>query len=227
MSTPFPLSRIAEFDQRSRRFAFAAPAGTGPVTSRPPVVAHRIFGQRLDQGQTGLCTGGALVTARNTHPNHVGGERAFDITMARKVYALATRLDEVPGHWNEDGSGTDTGSSGLAACKAGVQLGLITRYEWCFGVDHLLDALPSHPVIVGTDWTEGMFSPDSFGRISPTGPTQGGHEWTIRGYHLGHRLFYGVNTWGLAWSLRGLFTISFDDMATLLSRDGDVKVPIR
>ena len=231
MSTPFPLGRIAEFDERSRAFAWTPPVGTGATPKRPVSVAHRVFGRRLNQRRIGGCTGFALTGARNCHPNHVGGERAFGDETGRKVYALATTLDGIPGAWVDDGSdlgsGQDTGSSGLAACKAGVQLGMITRYEWCFGVDHMVDATVDHPVIVGTDWTEDMFNPEPHGLVRPTGNVVGGHEWVVRGRHLKHRLFYAVNSWGREWGLNGEFLISFDDMATLLRRGGDVKVPIR
>lgn len=221
-STPFPLGRIAQFDNRSRNFSFTPSIG-GPKAN----VMHHVWGKRLNQGDTGSCTGNATVGARNTSPNHKPRDPIYDEMMARKVYALATTLDDIPGTWNEDGTGEDTGSSGLAAMKAGVKLGLLTSYQWCFGLDHMLLSLNDRPVCVGTNWYEDMFNPDSSGLVKVGGSLAGGHEWEIRGQSLEHRVFFGVQSWGDKWGVHGLFTISFDDVNRLLNEDGDVKVPIR
>jgi hypothetical protein len=220
----FPLGRVAEFDEQSRNFAYLPTYQLMPI---PPRALHHVWGARLNQGDTGSCTGNAFTGARNTSPNYHPGEVPYDETTARKVYALATTLDSIPGTWNEDGSGEDTGSSGLAAAKASVRLGLYSRYEWCFGLDHLLVAAKDHPVCVGTNWYEDMFTPGDNGLVKVGGARVGGHEWFVRGYDLKHRVAFGVNSWGSDWGINGMFVIGLDDASRLLREDGDAKVPVR
>lgn len=215
--TPFPLGRRVQFDEKSRGFAAF---GARTIRSR---VRHRVSGSRLNQGEVGACTGFALVACRNTAPNRVLYEESFGSDVALRVYSLATRLDPFPGYYPPE----DTGSSGLAACKAGVRLGLISSYQWCFGLDHLITVLARRPVIAGTTWFSTMFEPDATGRVRVEGDEVGGHEWLINGYDRIERVIFGVNSWGRGWGKNGCFVVGFDDMARLLKMDGDLKVPIR
>jgi hypothetical protein len=219
--TPFPLGRTAEFDERSRNFAVAF--GT---TGIPNQVVHRVYGKRLNQRNVGACTGFAGAGARNTAPNHHIGEQAETDAVGLAVYHRATELDDIPGTWEPDGSGEDTGSSGLAACKAMVEMGLFTRYEWCFGLQHLLVGLATRACMVGTNWYEGMFNPDARGIVTISGAIAGGHEYVFRGYNLKSQLLYGLNSWGSKWGIGGEFLMPFATADRLLKEDGDVKVPI-
>jgi len=225
--TPFPLGRTAEFDERSKNFAFGArPSRTDPLPTAPNQVIHRVYGKRLNQRDVGACTGFAGIGARNTAPNHHVGEVSLPDSTGFAVYHRATELDDIPGTWQPDGWGEDTGSSGLAACKAMVEMGIFTKYEWCFGLQHLLLALPSNPVMAGTNWYEGMFSPTGKGLVQISGSIAGGHEWVVRGYSLKYQLFYCLNSWGNKWGIGGEFLMSFPTMDRLLREDGDLKVPI-
>jgi hypothetical protein len=140
-----PLGRHVEHDPRSHGFPVSLTA-TAPVGVLHPVT-HERHGKIFDQGHywdpklkrfisLGSCTGNALVGAVMTdplyRPHHNYGE-----SMAVRVYGRATVLDSFPGEYPPD----DTGSSGLAVCKAALEKGLITRYEHAFNLDQALAAL--------------------------------------------------------------------------------------
>lgn len=212
----YALGRRPQFDERSR--SFAAPV-TRPV---PSLVHHRTFGPRLNQGDLGACTGFATATAVNTHPNHRPRHLPKTAEDARSLYSRATAIDVFDGTWPPD----DTGSSGLAACKAAVERGWIRRYEWAFGLDHALATLAVRPVMFGTNWYESMFDSDDDGLVVIAGVAVGGHEWCAIGYNRPARLVYAVNSWGPKWGDNGRFNVRFDDLARLLREDGDAVSPI-
>ena len=91
-------------------------------------------------------------------------------------------------------------------------------------IQHLLGALQLGPVIVGTNWYEGMDTlRDGF--VSAVGSVRGGHEWVVLGWQQG--FLTGLNSWGPEWGLRGTFHIRTTDMDQLLHEHGDVTVPVR
>lgn len=219
MTAPYALGRRIEHDERSRGFAFRVAA------TRPKTV---LWGHRapvLDQGEVSSCTGNALAQWLNTEFAQRHAENPARILTeddALKLYGQATRMDRVKGVYPPD----DVGSSGLAVCKAGVLFGFLSRYEHVFGFDALLMALQHSPVIAGTAWTRGMFTPDFAGRLYPSGPVDGGHEYLILGCDMEKRMIEILNSWGDAWGAGGRAWIAFSDYAALLAEHGDVQVPI-
>jgi hypothetical protein len=221
---PHPLGRHVRHDPRSR--AFAVPRATAPTVD----VRHRRFGEKLNQGSVGACTCFAAVHTLNTNPVRRGisprptmrGDRAI------ALYGRATALDPFPGTYPPD----DTGSSGLAACEAMIEAGLISRYEWAFGFDHGLDSIERGPFMQGTWWTADMFHPDADGRVHPSGSDAGGHEYEWVGIEIRskrepskNRAWY-MNSWGGSWGKAGYFYMTFADAAALLARSGDLIRPI-
>lgn len=223
MSTPFPLGRTLEHDERSRRFV-------APMAATIRSVKHRRYGPILDQQDIGACTGFALAGALNTRPLHRPG-RNLRAAEAFGLYSWGTRLDQYQGEWLYDpatgtGTGEDTGSSGLGICKAGVQLGYLKEYRHAFGPEQLKAALMLQPVIVGTVWRTSMFYPDANGFITDSGADEGGHEYEVLGYDLTHDFYWAANSWTALWGVRGFFKIPGPVMARLLDADGDVTVPV-
>jgi len=132
------------------------------------------------------------------------------------VYTLAQRFDE----WK--GSNYD-GTSVRAGAKVLKMLGLIKRYEWCWDVNVLTNAvLERGPVVVGTNWYRGMEVPDRNGLISVTGKLLGGHAYLITGVNLHREAFRIKNSWGRKWGLDGRAYVSFDDMDKLIQAQGEV-----
>jgi len=217
---PHPLGRHIVHDVRSR--AFAAPRRAEPTRDK----RHRVYGKRLDQGRVGACTGYTAAAALNTEPARRLIAPAPTLVNAHGLdfYRGATARDPWPGTYEPD----DTGSSGLAVCQELAARGLISRYEHAFGFQHGLEVITQRPLLQGTWWTEGMFTPDSSGRVRPTGEDVGGHEYLWVGVELrstttraDNRSWF-VNSWGAGWGLNGLCWMTWDDHADLLARDGDL-----
>jgi hypothetical protein len=213
----YTLGRLVEHDPRSRAFLAA-------VAPQPRTVTWEHEAPVLDQGDVGSCTGNALAQWLNTNhgmarPGLGGFLVEYD---ALTLYRLATRLDGFPGRYPP----TDTGSSGGAVCKAGVQLGYLTAYRWTFSFMAFLGALARSPVLVGTEWYEGMFEPNPQGFIRPTGEVAGGHEYLILGCDVDKKTVTLLNSWSDQWGQHGRAHLSWADMALLLRNQGDVKVPI-
>lgn len=141
---------------------------------------------------------------------------------AVKGYSLATQLDDFLGQYPPE----DTGSSGLAAAKAAVQLGYFRAYNHVFGFEHFTSVLQTQPLIVGTSWLDGMFDPDASGQVHVTGNIAGGHEYLALGVNYETATLTFLNSWGTGWGLGGRFTMSFRDFSYLLAQDGDGTAPV-
>src|ERR1700747_2693484 len=168
------LGRLVEHDPRS----WDHPARTAPL---PRSVLWGHHAPVLDQGDIGSCTGNAMAQLLNPDPftnsrAHVT-QGFLTETDALKLYHDATVLDGFPGTYPPD----DTGSSGRGVGKAAKQEGFIAAYKHAFGFTHFCLALQLQPVIVGTDWYDGMFKPSSKGFVKPTGSVAGGHEYLALG----------------------------------------------
>lgn len=197
-------------DPRSR--SFAAPADLPAKT-----VTWRRYGPVLDQGQVGSCTGNATAQVLNHRPFHIVGTSCYREVDALRFYRIATEVDPYPGSYPAE----DTGSDGLSVAKAAQQLGAITGYTHAFGLDHVLSAAQAGPLIVGTDWYDGMFHPDGSGQVFPSGSIAGGHEYTLDGVNVEHKMLRFLNSWGSGWGARGRFYQSFDNFSKLLAAGGD------
>ena len=224
-----PLGRHIEHDERSRGF-MAVPEGKAIFNFEAlRSVTHRRWGEVFDQGDLGSCTGNAVAGCLNTRPTHIPGPIVHE-PVAVQIYSLATQLDVWDGEYPPD----DTGSSGLAACKAALQLKYITRYEHAFSIEETIMALQERPVITGINWYEGFDRPDALGLVTIAGEVRGGHEIEALGFHVVPDaksvldcIVEFENSWTRKWGVRGRFFMYVRAWAELLDEDGDVTVPIR
>jgi len=214
----YPLGRLVEHDERSLAPRYSAERATAVHS-----VVHLHRGPALNQGNLGSCTGNAAAQCLNTKPLATSTGKLFVETDAVKIYSVATTLDSYSGQYPP----TDTGSSGLAACKAAQKLGYITSYNHAFGLQHTLEALTLHPVIIGINWYEGMFTPDRAGYVLPTGALAGGHEVLLYGLNTTAKAVTALNSWGPSWGNQGRFNIHYADLNKLLNEGGDCSVPLR
>lgn len=219
------LGRHVHHDPRSLGYAH----GVLPDSAIKPVQWTRrapIF----DQGQLGSCVGNASAGLLGTDAAGRQGATSVrinniavpvDENLAVQLYGLATQLDNVPGTYPPD----DTGSSGLGGAKALEKLGLATSYTHAFSLAALKSALQSGPAMIGIVWLNSMFNPKSDGTLPVvrTSGVAGGHEIVCAGWD-GAR-FRLDNSWSTSWGDKGSCWVAEADMQWLLSRQGDVTVP--
>lgn len=170
------LGRQIVHDDRSRAYAF--PDVVDSSTWRTKSV--RIYDPRVNPNQPiGCCTGCAHAMMFNAVGNRLPG-KVLGLEWAIARYSRATALDVWPGSYPPD----DTGSSGLAVCKASQEAGDGGVYRFLFGgVDQVVQAIMLGQVVsVGTKWLWDMFHPDAGRFIQPTGGLAGGHQYVARGY---------------------------------------------
>lgn len=132
-----------------------------------------------------------------------------------QVYNRAQVLDQWPGE-NYDGTSVRAGAKVLQ------EHGFLSQYLWAWEVDVVARAiLSTGPVVVGTNWYQGMSSPDSNYLLRPTGSLLGGHAYVLNGVNVRKGLFRMKNSWGRNWGKWGRGYITFADFQTLLDQDGD------
>ncbi len=218
------LGRHVKHDSRSLAYTYAVPASTTIKSVDWPVNGT------LDQGQIGACTGNALAQWLNTafaqgrltatRNAHAG--KLLTEADALSFYHEATVLDDDPGTYPPD----DTGSNGLSVAKAGVKAGYLSGYQHVLSFNDLLLTLQHTPVIVGTEWLQNMFTPGASGVLRVTGAVEGGHEYLLRGVDVDNRLITMHNSWAATWGKNGDAYITFYAMARLLAANGDITVPV-
>lgn len=212
----YALGRLVRHDERSRNFQARR-------AEAPRSVLWGHHAPVLDQGNLGSCTGNALAQLINTDPFAAARPKGY-LTEADavKLYSLATQVDDAPGAYPPE----DTGSSGLGVAKAGVQLGYFSTYNHVFDFDHFTAALQLQPLIVGTSWLQDMFTPGADGVVSVSGKVAGGHEYLALGVDYEHSVLTFLNSWGDGWGAGGRFKVSFADFARLLADQGDATAPV-
>ncbi len=217
------LGRHVRHDPRSWQYAFAA-ADPSTLAS----VRHQSQIPTLDQGHLGSCTGNAGAKCLSYQPFWaesvvkavLGSDAQADEEYAVGVYSAATHLDDVAGAYPPQ----DTGSDGLSVAKVLLKRKLISGYQHAFSLEALLSALAKQPVIVGTEWRQDMFNPAADGRLSITGRVAGGHEYCLDELDVEHRRVWLQNSWGDSWGHTGRAYVTWDDMRTLLSHQGDCTI---
>lgn len=221
------LGRLEQFDERSRQFRAVdeVPREARERRSYTWRVGPPEQPVHLDQGSDGACVGFAFAHELSARPLEIPG---LGYDFARGVYWDAQRIDPWPGGAYPDASPQYEGTSVLAGVKVLHRHGYIGEYRWCFGEDDLAIVVGYHgPVVVGTNWYEGMYQPDSDGFVRPTGRVGGGHAYLV--YAADHDDgFYRIwNSWGKDWGDNGTAKISVPDMARLLDERGEACVPTK
>ncbi len=205
----YGLGRVVSKDRRDQRFLLSAP--TVPATR-----THRYWydnGWWGDQGATSSCVGHAwahfVEDSPRTHP-----APGFHID-PYTIYREAQKVDE----WT--GEGYD-GTSVRAGAKYLQAQGVIGEYLWAFDVDTVIrNILEVGPLVVGTNWYEGMFYPKRDFIIHPTGRVAGGHAYVLNGYNKATKLFRCKNSWGRGWGSKGHAYMHRSTFARLLAEDGE------
>lgn len=211
------LGRKVHHDPASKQY----PARRA-TTHRP--VTHKTLGPVLDQGDLGSCVANAGAHALNTIGSHRKPSPIRREPDAIDFYVGATAIDPFPGQYLKDGTGQDTGTDGNSLAKYLRNVGLISSWFHCFGVDHLLGALQLQPVMIGIPWHKGMYTPDANGFVHPDGDVVGGHETLVRCDNPDKEYVTVRNSWGPGWGLHGHYRLTYADLAALLADQGDATV---
>jgi hypothetical protein len=215
------LDRIPAFDQRSRNFpvAEALNAEQQELVSRKWTVPDGT--PVLDQGTEGACVGFGITNELLYYPVPV---RKLDANFARqKIYWVAQRDDPWPGGSYPDANPRYEGTSVLYGIKAAADLGYYKEYRWATSEKEMaLGVGYIGPAIIGVDWYEGMFRPDSSGFIRPTGEKMGGHCCLAMGINIRDGYYTIHNSWGAKWGDKGRAKIRREDMAKLIGDNGEV-----
>jgi hypothetical protein len=206
------LGRLQEFDEKSRNYPVRMLLGDVPA------LFTKIWDCDvwLDQGTEGACVGFSWAHELSAEPSvyHVGE------TGAQLIYREAQQIDEWPG---EDYEGTSV----LAGVKIVKSLGFIEEYRWGFSLSDVLDAVVNiGPVVLGTNWYEGMWNTDQDGYIWPTGSLQGGHAIAIIGYDHERGAVLLHNSWGQSWGVDGRAWVSVPSLEFLLDNQGEACIPV-
>lgn len=214
------LGRHVVHDPRSWDYQEKLARRAGPLRT----VQHRRYDPRPEPNQPiGCCTGVSECLMANTKGNRVKG-KVLGMDTAIKAYSLATSLDPFDGTYPPE----DSGSSGLAAAKAMVELGLADEYVWYFNGGDVLLALQEHPISFGGWWYYDMFNATRDNPlVRPTGPKAGGHQWTLSGFDAKNALIVGECWWGKEFGLDGRFYLSVRDFIELMADDGDAHFTVR
>lgn len=171
----------------------------------------------LDQGREGACVGFAFTHDLVARPAPVTG---LTSAYALSVYRRAQDLDSFPN--------SQPGTSVLAGAKAMKERGFYSEYRWVDSEAELASAVGyKGPVIVGTNWYEGMYRTDRNGWITPSGRLVGGHAWLIYGVSITGDFYYMINSWGRGFGTNGRGRVARSVMRELWSRRGEGCVPIR
>lgn len=217
------LDWLPRKDEKSRDFPVTAMPGAYALEDIPRRRAHRGPHHRIDQGAEGACVGFAMAISLMSAP--VAAKLAEPEPFAMHVYKEAQKID----YWE----GTDyEGTSILAGAQILQRLGYIDSYWWAFGIDQVLRALATDPVIIGINWASSMYDTDEHHIVNLSGHWVGGHAITLTGY--GGRkdprtgkagLFVRWrNSWGPTYGNRGDGWIRVEDLEWLLSLDGEACV---
>ena len=132
-----------------------------------------------------------------------------------RIYHEAQQLDDIAGE-----EPVYFGTTVRAGAKAMLQDGWITGdYVWAEDARVLWKyVLTRGPVVLGSDWFEGMNRVDNNGFVTLSGARVGGHCYLCYGVSASDRAFLCANSWGKTWGDGGIFLFRFDDARTLFWR---------
>lgn len=209
----YGLGRRPAADPRDGRHPMAAALGV----VAPVLRSYRYWrtGPVLDQGSAPQCVGFAWRQWLSSAPLMTAGGPA-----ASAIYSAAQLVDEWPGEAYD-------GTSVRAGAKVLQAEGRVGEYVWAGTVAEVKAwVLTRGPVVMGTDWYDGMFEPDVKGYVWPGGAVAGGHAYIVVGFRtddpsVGKGSFRCLNSWGTGWGQSGRFWLYEDSLKMLLGQAGE------
>ena len=208
----YQLGRQYVPDERDHKYSI-----NNILTAAPVRITNRYWddnGWWGNQGNTPQCVGYAWAHLLEDGPVPQSG--IAPIIPPRIIYENAQKLDEWVGE-------NYAGTSVRGGVKYLQSVGKVSSYYWGFNLTTLINSvLNLGPVVVGTNWYNGMFYPNRNGLIKISGRIAGGHAYVINGVNTVTRLFRIKNSWGQSWGQSGHAYISFTDMERLIRERGEI-----
>jgi hypothetical protein len=163
----------------------------------------------LNQGDTGHCVGFSMADWGICFPV----QDAFTNANGHSFYYKCKIVDGEPEQEN--------GSTVRSAATVLRQEGMIDAYAFASSVNEIKYWLVNKgPLIIGTDWTNDMFTPDSENVIHPTGDVAGGHAYLIN--EVKDDALFGIqNSWGNEWGIMGRAYIPISEFSVLFRYGGE------
>lgn len=197
------------------------PAPPAPVPPTPPAPVDAPAWADpvvLDQGNYGTCVGNGWAGWLAADPVEDPG---VNETLARAIYYEATVIDGQPDNPDAPGGGQQ-GSTVRSGAQAIQNRKRLSAYAFATTTDQVDEWLNNHgPVVMGTNWYDGMFNPDATGLVTISGAVAGGHCYLCVDKDPATNQYEFVNSWGTSWAQNGHFFIGAADFARLLAEQGD------
>lgn len=188
--------------------AFSLALGDVPPTPEPVLDREWASATQLDQGTTGHCVGFGYAGWGIADPIN----DAYQNADGHAIYYEAKVIEGDPK--GEDGAYVRDGAKAMVARKR------MQTYAFIDTQEDLLDWLRNvGPLVVGTDWTDDMFQPDSKGVVVPSGDVAGGHCYLLIGVDGEYLIF--KNSWGSSFGLNGYFRMLISDFMSLMDNYGE------
>jgi hypothetical protein len=217
------LDRLPEEDARDFPVLAVLDGQAAPVSAAWTIAEGAPV---LNQGREGACVGFGVTNELRFNPVPVDG---LDYTFAREqVYWAAQRIDPWAGGSYPGAQPRYEGTSVRAGIKIAQRLGYVGEYRAARNEPEMALAITLGPLVIGIDWYEGMYRPNSRGYLKPTGKKVGGHCCLVIGLKVtsptdsGYYTIY--NSWGPTWGANGTARISRADMRRLKDAGGDAFV---
>jgi len=206
------LGRILSFDDRNTNFDLRR------VVKMPPLVAQRNWALSpsektgLNIHESGIAPAGAWVNWLDTQ-HSINGQKQVPVS-PDYIFEQAQHFDgiELP----------HAGTTILACAKVLKKLGMLDEYYWGTDYQTIHTYLVNYgPLVIGTDWYEGMFYPDAEGFVIPEGPYIDGAAYLCLGYSAVDYCYTFLQNWGRKWGQKGMFKMREGDFAVLMNQGGE------
>jgi hypothetical protein len=218
------LDRIPQFDERTKDYPIRRLISTEKSLRS---YTHKV-NVWFDQGQEGACVEYGISHELVANPVRVNATHVSDMLGQHKIYWAAQRNDPWEGGAYPGADPFYEGTSVLSGMQVATELGYYSNYLWAQNENEVALAIGyKGPVVIGVNWYEGMYEPDSDGFLNVTGAQVGGHCTLLYGVSISGDYYKLWNSWGQSWGNNGTAKIRRTDVVRLLSEDGEFCLPTR